>query len=203
MHIIDQSKHDYLFIDSKNTNTTYPNSEYVTGDSFPEQIDELINTEIELRYRLKNFFSSNDDEHEYHRPYDDTRYIDREALTPEDKFYYKTGRFIVLRADVVEPYVLIAKSPTRDFYVINSTRLNELDEYEFLTRVCTDCAQNTEYQEAYVLDIYDNTEHYGKVYRIDDGEEFIIIIEESIGESESRWVLGSEVMSTLVSNVEE
>ena len=42
MHIINQSKHDYLFIDSKNTNTTYPNSEYVTGDSFPEQIDELI-----------------------------------------------------------------------------------------------------------------------------------------------------------------
>lgn len=201
MHIINNDKYDYLFIEAKNTNTTYPNSRVVTGDSFPEQIEELLNTEIILRYRLKNFISSSEDDHEFNRPSDDVNHTTDEHFSPpDDMFYYKHGTFIVLRADAVEPYVMIAKHRDKEFYMINSTKKDTLGNYEFLERVSLYCAQNEKFKDVSVIDIYDGIEHDGEVVRIDDGEEYIIIIKESVGESEYRYVLGSEVISVLHTN---
>ena len=206
MHIIDQSENDYLFILAKNTNTTYPNSNYIDEQTFPEQMEDLLGTEVELRYRLKNFFSSSDDDHIFNRPSDDVNYTDVEHISPpDDMFYYKTDKFIVLRADNAEPYVMIAKHRTKDLYFINSTRLDENNEYDFKTKVSLSSEQMQEFKNITFIDIYDNAEYSGEVYRIDNGEEFIIIIKESIGESDYRYLLGTEVISVIDkdSNVEE
>ena len=112
---------------TKHTNVEMPGvifNRYISADKFPEQISELINTEITLKYRNHNIVENLDNTPSSGRPSDDISWSPRNPISPEysgDQYSIFEDTFIVLRADKTEPYRLIARSEDYKIILINST----------------------------------------------------------------------------------
>ena len=86
-----------------------PKTTYLGLDFYPEQDQELLGKVIELDYRIPDFYDS---EHE-------------DSPDDHEETYYKTGKFMVLRADLAEPYALIAISPDYNYMIVSSNKVIE------------------------------------------------------------------------------
>lgn len=202
----------FLHMLTKHTNLEVPFSDYVKSDSFPEQISELLNTTVTLKYR--NHYLTNldlttraatiikDGKLVSSRPRDDDQQLEDRVPSvyeeEEQPFDYE-GDFIVLRADASEPYRMIAISTDYTKIVINSTRLVD-NQYEFRTKVSEYPVQMNEYIGLQCYDQYagEINELKAAVFRVDSTEPCYSILMEVLGSTNVvRFILGDEAMSIL------
>lgn len=117
-------------------------NDYISAKKFPAQIEDLINTEITLKYRdyidyvdpitiEKAAIRTVDGEVVSSRPEDDIQKPHFVPLTPEELAeypYYKERTFRVLRADSEYPWIFIAISPDYMELIDGSTQIYTTDE---------------------------------------------------------------------------
>lgn len=187
---------------TKHTNIEMPGCKYIAANVFPEQISELINTEITLKYRNHNIID-NYNEPSSGRPSDDSPWVSKPNTGPEysgDPSDVYEDKFIVLRADSTEPYRLIARSLDYKMILINSTEIDDSGEYKFKTIISEYPVQDNTYfgleiQDQYVGEI----DELGAVtLRVDAGEPTYSVLVEFLGSTGIiRFVLGDEVFSKI------
>lgn len=202
-----------LHLLSRHTNLQIPFSDYVKSKEFPKQISELLNTEVTIRYRD---FSITDLDTEKRaaviikngekissRPNDDNQQLeDRESdlYEIEERPYAYKGKFRILRADSTEPYRLIAISEDYSKIIVNSTKKDENDEYEFLSLVSEYPIQMNEYIGLGCYDQYagEIPEIKAATLRVDKCEPCYSILMEFLGSTGVvRFILGDEAISKL------
>lgn len=186
---------------TRHTNKYMPYSNFVKGDIFPEQIKELLNTTVTIKYRNYNLPESCIKYREpISRPHDDMEFKPRVAGAEEteDKFFYE-GKFRVLRADAAEPYTLIAVSEDYSMMIVNSTK--EIDgKYEFEDKVSEYPLQMNEFVGLLVWDQYaaEIRELKAVTLRVDRSEPCYSIMMEFLGSSgEVRFIIGDEAFSKI------
>ena len=198
---------------AKMTNTILPHSDYITADTFPEQITELIGTTVNVKYA--NEYTCNiktalekpasrkvGDETISLRPEDDHQFLEPRELNGPDFIDARDVWDIdvtILRADKVEPYVFIGISWNFDIVVISSTRENEMMHYTFLDEVTVYPMQYNEFFGLNIITHYMNdefvndTRYDAKLLRLDKTEPNNAVIMEYIDDDTVRFVLGDEV----------
>lgn len=197
---------------TKHTNLQVPCSNYVRGAKFPDQISELLNTTVTLRYRdyyldnnlfrgypavVKNMYGVEMNS----RPSDD-KALPEYQPGPDDYEvkYIQTGEFTVVRADAMEPYRLIAISKDYRRILINSTKKKEDGTYEFESIISEYPLQiNTfiglEVYDQYVAEV---DEIRACTLRVDASEPCYSVILEFLGSTGMiRFILGDEAFSKL------
>lgn len=110
---------NYLHTKVRQSKREFPYSKFISNVEYPYQSD-IVGTVIEIEYRLKDIGNQNyltTRPTETHRPHDDvqTDYDPRDSQEFTEA-YVTTGKFLVLRCDVVEPYKFVAISD--DFLVV-------------------------------------------------------------------------------------
>ena len=114
---------------TRHSNRSVPYERHVADNQFPDQIAELLNTYVVLKYRDLRVV---DDYHKDYiylgRPSDDEPYFERED-GPEDIDQHDVyeEEFRVIRADSSEPFVLIGISKDYSKILVNSTRIIDGD----------------------------------------------------------------------------
>ena len=212
-------KHDDILLHllTKHTNLQVPFSDYVKSDKFPTQISELLNTEVNIKYR--NYYETDletgiraaviirNGEKVSSRPSDDTQQLeDREPLLyeKEEKPFYYEEPFIVLRADAEKPFRLIAVSKDYSKIIVNSTEIIDGD-YLFLTKVSEYPIQMNEYIGLQCEDQYagDIVSLNSVTLRVDKCEPCYSVLMENIGDNQIRFILGDEAMSKIIMNQDD
>jgi hypothetical protein len=194
------------------TNMNVSRSDYISYTEYPEQILELLNTIITIRYR--NYYTNDtsilgrratlivDGEEVSSRPKDDYQRLDDIEIIDKEIPFIFSGEFRVLRADKVEPYILIAVSTDYSKIVVNSTRLDENDEYMYNTIVSEYAIQKNEYIGQNFYTLYDNglnvaDKLHAVSLSIDDSEPCYGILMEYLDDGRVRFVLGDESIAVL------
>ena len=212
-------KHDDILLHllTKHTNFQVPFSDYVKSDKFPTQISELLNTEVNIKYR--NYYETDletgiraaviirNGEKVSSRPSDDIQQLeDREALSyeKEEKPFYYEEPFIVLRADAEKPFRLIAVSKDYSKIIVNSTEVID-GNYLFLTKVSEYPIQMNEYIGLQCEDQYagDIASLKSVTLRVDKCEPCYSVLMEYIGGNKVRFILGDEAMSKIIMNKDD
>ena len=206
-------KHDDILLHllTKHTNLQVPFSDYVKSNKFPAQISELLNTEVNIKYR--NYYKTDletetraaviirNGEKVSSRPSDDIQQLeDREPslYEKEEKPFYYEEPFIVLRADAEKPFRLIAVSKDYSKIIVNSTEIIDGD-YLFLTKVSEYPIQMNEYiglqcEDQYAGDISLNS----VTLRVDKCEPCYSVLMEYVGDNKVRFILGDEAISKII-----
>ena len=206
-------KHDDILLHllTKHTNLQVPFSDYVKSNKFPAQISELLNTEVNIKYR--NYYETDletetraaviirNGEKVSSRPSDDIQQLeDREPslYEKEEKPFYYEEPFIVLRADAEKPFRLIAVSKDYSKIIVNSTEIIDGD-YLFLTKVSEYPIQMNEYiglqcEDQYAGDISLNS----VTLRVDKCEPCYSVLMEYVGDNKVRFILGDEAISKII-----
>ena len=202
-----------LHILSRHTNLQVPYSDYVNGNIFPDQISELLNTEVTIKYRChyntdyniieKAAIITEDGEEISSRPSDDIQQLEPRELTEEEKKenpFIFSEPFRVLRADATEPYRLIAISRDYKKIIVNSTKKDRYGNYLFETLVSEYTIQINE-----LLGLGCYSQYAGKVrelkavtLRVDATEPCYSVLMEFLGSTGMvRFILGDEAISVL------
>lgn len=206
-----------LHLLTKHTNLQVPFSDYVKSDKFPTQISELLNTEVNIKYR--NYYETDletgtraaviirNGEKVSSRPSDDTQQLeDREPLSyeKEEKPFYYEEPFIVLRADAEKPFRLIAVSKDYSKIIVNSTEVID-GNYLFLNKVSEYPIQMNEYIGLQCEDQYagDIVSLNSVTLRVDKCEPCYSVLMENIGDNQIRFILGDEAMSKIIMNQDD
>lgn len=202
-------KRKYLHQFSRHTNLNPPYSKYITANKFPDQISDLLNTEVIIKYKVlaktdietanKAATIIRDGKVISSRPSDDIQHMEDYVIPDyikKENPLYDEGSFIVLRADSVEPFKFIGISTDYSKMVIGSTKIIN-NEYLFLSNVLEYPIQMNELLGIYVYNCYDDGEILAKVLRIDDCEPLYSILIEFLENNIIRFVLGDEVKSKL------
>ena len=200
---------------SKETNTTSPHSDYITPEKYPEQNHSLVNTVITLKF--KNNYKCNvvkalskpavrivDGEKISLRPHDDHQFINERVIPdPDGDLNHDTWEddFLILRADMNEPNVLIAISLDFSILLVSSTKINDMGHFEFIDNVAVYPIQyneffNTKIKTHYMDENFINDQYLeAEILRIDKTEPCKIVLMEYINKEndEVRFVLGDEV----------
>ena len=206
-------KHDDILLHllTKHTNLQVPFSDYVKSNKFPAQISELLNTEVNIKYR--NYYETDletetraaviirNGEKVSSRPSDDIQQLeDREPslYEKEEKPFYYEEPFIVLRADAEKPFRLIAVSKDYSKIIVNSTEIIDGD-YLFLTKVSEYPIQMNEYiglqcEDQYAGDIVNLN---SVTLRVDKCEPCYSVLMEYVGDNKVRFILGDEAISKI------
>ena len=212
-------KHDDILLHllTKHTNLQVPFSDYVKSNKFPTQISELLNTEVNIKYR--NYYETDletgtraaviirNGEKVSSRPSDDSQQLeDREPLLyeKEEKPFYYEEPFIVLRADAEKPFRLIAVSKDYSKIIVNSTEVID-GNYLFLTKVSEYPIQMNEYIGLQCEDQYagDIVSLKSVTLRVDKCEPCYSVLMENIGDNQIRFILGDEAMSKIIMNQDD
>lgn len=201
-----------LNYEAKETKTTLPNSRYVTADIYPEQNRSLLNKIFELTYQDQ--YKCNVGKY-LGKPA--IKYIDgkRVSLRPDDDNQFLTERqisdidgdrnndvwandFLVLRADIYDPYVFIAVSVDCSVVIVSSTKTNAMGHYEFLDNFDIYAIQYNEFFGRKIKTHYMDDNFINDVYldadilRIDKTDQCKIVLMEYLN-NKVRFVLGNEV----------
>ncbi len=203
-----------LHLLTRHTNLVQPYSDYVTATEFPEQITELLNTEVTIKYR--NHYLSDisliekpatiirDGETISSRPSDDAQQMEArkipETEEKESPFVQEDKKFRIVRADAAEPYRLIAISTDYEVIVVNSTKKDDSGEYAFKTLVSEYATQLNEYVGLGCYDQYAGviTELKAATIRVDATEPCYSVLMEFLGSTGVvRFILGDEAASML------
>ena len=188
---------------SRHTNVTQPNSKYIIGDKFPDQISELINTEVTIKYRTHFIVDEDKDNINIHRPSDDIDIVTGHHNTgPEDydPMIVYSDKFKVLRADKSDPYVLIAISNDGSKLLVNSTKPLSNGKLEYTEKISIYPKQineliGLEFQDQFYAEI---DEIRSCTLRVDNNEPCYSVLMEILGSTGYvRFVLGDEVQSKL------
>lgn len=203
----------FLHMLTKHTNLNLPYSDYVKGREFPNQIAELLNTEVTIKYR--NFYETdidvaarsatliNNGEVISSRPKDDDQQLEDRELPEFEKRerpHYYEGQFIVVRADADLPFRFIGISPDYSKIVVGSTEKDENDQYLFLDTVLEYPIQMNEYIGLGCYDQYksDVSEIKAVTLRVDKCEPCYTVLVEFLGSTNMiRFILGDEAQSLL------
>lgn len=183
---------------TKHTNLYKPHSEKVSSTTFPEQISELLNTIVTLKYRDhrigdKDIVSIPS----YGRPKDDGEYFKftnegPDKLDPHDIY---TGDFKIIRADKVDPFRMIAISTDYDKIIISTTK-QENGNYIYPDIVCEYPIQMNEYIGIACFDKYNILEEprlKSVTLRVDTYEPCYSVLMEILGSTGYvRFLLGDE-----------
>lgn len=192
----------YLQELAKHTNKTEPYNRYLGSDRFPMQYEDLIGTEVSLKYRNHYRIEVMDDE-PLPRPSDDDPFIHINKNGPDfiDPHDVYEDNFIVVRADREEPYTFIAVAKDYSKFLVNSTRVNDNGEFLFYVNpseyplqndLLVGLLVNTEWVDTKV-------ELMGVTLRADQCEPAYSVIMEFLGSTGMvRFVLGDEVKANIV-----
>ena len=186
---------------TKHTNVSMPFCKYISGNVFPTQIPELLNTDITLKYR-NHYLVDNSDLPCIGRPSDDTEYRPKSYDGPEfngDQNDVYSGTFTVIRADSSEPFRLIAVSKDYKKILINSTKVKD-GAYEFLTKISEYSVQDNMFFGLDVRDQYagELNELKAVSVRVDEGEPCYSVMLEFLGATNYiRFILGDEAFTAI------
>ena len=202
---------------AKLTNTTLPHSYYINSGTYPAQNQNLVAQIVEIKYR--NYYRVNTKEVLEQpaitekdgvkislRPHDDTQFLEPIELPDIDmdsKDVWE-DEFLILRADLDEPNVLIAISLDCSVILVGSTKTNELHHYDFIDNIYIYPLQKNEFFNVPIQTHYMNDKFVGDVYynaialRVDDVDPAEAIIMEYLDEETVRFVLADEV--TVIDN---
>ena len=186
---------------TKHTNVSMPFCKYISGNVFPTQIPELLNTDITLKYR-NHYLVDNSDLPCIGRPSDDTEYRPKSYDGPEfngDQNDVYSGTFTVIRADGSEPFRLIAVSKDYKKILINSTKVKD-GAYEFLTKISEYSVQDNMFFGLDVRDQYagELNELKAVSVRVDEGEPCYSVMLEFLGATNYiRFILGDEAFTAI------
>lgn len=183
---------------TKHSNLMIPFSDHVTAFKFPQQNKELLNTIVTLQYRNRyiadkeavNIPSLN-------RPKDDVVFREADIKEGDENIIFK-GNFIILRADISEPYKYIAISTDYNHIVIGKMTSEGLIDNSIYP---VTMVQMTEYIGLCVTNMYfaklDLTDAI--VLSVDGGEPCNAVIMEYIDKDKNivRFVLGDECFSVI------
>lgn len=206
MNIVDNPRS--LLNYTKHTNTTSKEASYISLDNYPEQLD-IVGTKVEISYRNRNMINldiinmppyiidKTTGERIYSRPEDDYPFRRREILPPEGDEKIYREKFLVLRADAVEPFRLVAINDNYSVLLVNSTRGTEVG-YEFETKISIYPVQYGELigPKVYTHYKYDNVDREAYVLRADTTEtHYSVLIEKVITDTEYkvRYLFEDEV----------
>lgn len=201
-----------LHLLTRHTNLVQPYSDYVQPNIFPEQISELLNTEVTIKYR--NHYLSDRSLNERaatiirngeiisSRPSDDRQQIEtRVSKVEEDEFpFVSEGTFRIVRADATPPYRLIGISTNYQFIIVNSSEQDESGEYAFTYLVSEYPTQLNEYIGLECYNQYGGEiqELRAATLRVDATEPCYSILIEFLGSTGiARFILGDEAASIL------
>ena len=188
---------------TKEVNKETPICKYITPYSFPEQISELINTDVTIKYRNHKII-----DHELgaprNRPADDVEYIPR-AIGPDDFDMHDvyTGKFKVLRADAGEPYRFIGISQNYQKIIVGSTEIED-GEYRFLHEVMEYPIQNNVYFGIAVENQYIEEDKIIPAVTIaaDTAEGHNVVLLEHYSDNIIRFTLADEKIAKVLDYVE-
>ena len=189
-----------LHILTRHTNKEKPYSDYVSGDTFPAQNSELLNTEVTIKYRdYYQYDNANMRRETSGRPSDDNQTSYSIGPDDYDDNLIRTDKFTVLRADAAEPYRLIAVNRDYTRILVNSSKPTDTG-YEFDTLVSEYPVQYNEYIGIGVYAQYPGDERQIKActLRVDHGEPCHSIMMEYLGSTgKVRFTFGDEHFSVL------
>ena len=193
---------NYLQELAKHTNKIAPYCRYIGANVFPEQISELLNTEVTLKYRTHYKIEMMDDEPSS-RPSDDDPFIHINPEGPEfiDPHDIYEDQFIVVRADRTEPYRFIAMAKDYSKFLVNSTKKDDNDEYLFNSTVSLYPLQNDRLIGFMVQDEWEGeiTNMNAVTLRVDDCEPAYSVLMEFLGSSGVvRFLIGDEIKANIV-----
>lgn len=196
----------FLHKETRLSNKETPISKYVDADKFPEQISELINTVITLKYRNHNIIDVDLSIPSSGRPSDDLPWSDMGGSTGQEEYdphdVYEE-EFLVLRADAAEPYTMIAISLDYNKMIVNSTRPIP-GGYKFQEYISELPVEQDEYFGNVVTDIYGfHTEIPATILKMDAGEPCYTILVEFLDSDVIRFVLGDEVLTRIEETTNE
>lgn len=203
-----------LFKKARLTNTTLPHSDIIDRETYPQQINGLpgstVSVKVNTHYKC-NIESAleepasieKDGEVISLRPEDDLQFLTKRELTGPDfvdiKDYWEE-EFLVLRADLVEPYVFIGISTNYSTVIVGSTKMNDQYHYDFLDNVYTYPVQANEYFNLVMLTHYMNDQFIDDFYydaialRVDSTDPALAVIMEYIDDDNVRFILTDEVI---------
>lgn len=184
---------------TKHSNLMIPFSDHVTAFKFPKQNEQLLNTTVTLKYRDRhiadkeavNIPSSG-------RPKDDVVFSEADINKEGDDNIIFTSDFIILRADISDPYKYIAVSTDYRHIIVGKM----LENGEINTEIYpVSMIQMSEYIGLYTTNMY-----FAKldlvdavIISADNGEPCNAVILEYIDKSTNtvRFVLGDECFSPI------
>ena len=185
---------------TKHTNVSIPYSRYISGDTFPEQDSELLNTVITLKYRDHNIIETPEDS-EANRPPDDEPFEPFESNhTSGDPYEVYSIDCIVVRADSSEPFRLIAISTDYTRILVNSTRIGTDGEPAYKHLVSEYPVQDNKFFGLEIKNQYagEINELNAVSIRCDSCEPCYAVLMEFLGTTNMiRFVLGDEMFSIL------
>ena len=173
--VIHRPTDDILQYDrARHTNIWYPNSNYVTYNTYPDQDQDMIGSIVTLRYRNMNYVDLSPEE---------LGPVDSLSIDKNNIF---TGEFIVLRFDTEEPFRMISISTDYEVILINDSRyyMVEVNQYAI---------QYNEFIGIEVFDDYGVDKRPAVTLRVDNGEPCMAVIAEFVGPNKFRFILGDEV----------
>lgn len=166
------------------TNYFSPKSEYVTNTKFPKQDISMLASEVVLKYR-----------NHYIPDFDEEELSDVEKIDPHDIY---ENKFIVVRFDITEPYVMISISKDFMFCIVSDSRYykNTVEKYP---------VQISKYIGITVYNQFVATreEIRGATIRVDNGEPTFSVIAEILSDGSVRVLLGDECYSKLYDYYDE
>jgi len=217
-------ENNYLQELLKHTNIILPfntdrNIDYISATKFPPQDEKLINTRVTIKYRDFSTRTNpvtiekaalitdiESDEKISSRPEDDVQKPQESHLTPEELTEmgpYVEREFIVLRADAIYPYILIAITDDYSMLVVNSSYYDEMTEkYVFEDHISEYPIQQFKYIGASCISKYRDGQLDALVFRADANEPSISILYETAqdeyGNDYHRFVLGDELRADFI-----
>lgn len=195
---------------TRHTNIEIPYSDFVQSNKFPEQISELLNTKVTIKYR--NHYRSDlecinraavrykDGVKVSSRPSDDIQMMEDDTpaiVDVSDQTDIYSGKFIVVRADKTEPYVMIGIKDDYSAMVINSTEIDDSGEYKFYSKISEYATQMNEFigLQVFVRFMGNTNERIGAIFSVDATEPCHSIIMELLDETTVRFILDNEAMA--------
>ena len=190
-------KHDDILLHllTKHTNLQVPFSDYVKSDKFPTQISELLNTEVNIKYR--NYYET--DLETGTRAAVIIRNGEKVSSRPSDDIQQLEDREPSLYEKEEKPFRLIAVSKDYSKIIVNSTEVID-GNYLFLTKVSEYPIQMNEYIGLQCEDQYagDITSLNSVTLRVDKCEPCYSVLMEYIGDNKVRFILGDEAISKII-----
>ena len=173
-----QLSDDLLHLRTRHTNLMVPFSKYITATEFPEQNTELLNTIVSLNYR--NMYVVNKDE------------LTGPEIYEEENGVH-TADFLVLRCDIVEPFVMIGVTPDCSLFLVTDSR-----KYSEIITIYP--KQLNEYIGLLMHDQYPGIipEIKAVTLRVDNGEPCYTILMEFLEDNQVRFLLGDECFTKLI-----
>ena len=166
---------DILQLDrARHTNIWYPNSNYVAYNTYPAQDQDMVGSNVTLRYRNMNFVDLTPEE---------LGPVDSASI---DSNNVRTDEFTVLRFDIEEPFKMVSITSDYEVILVNDSRyyMFEINQYAI---------QYNEFIGVEVFDDYGVDMRPGVTLRVDNGEPCMAVIAEFIGQDKIRIILGDEV----------